>query len=180
MDVDIRGVVAACIHEPFMLRADDEDINILQMIVCELMEENERKVATALAPNLHLVIQQYCNAHTLQENGDGEEVRHAENGPALKHSSTLVNNKVSCMELDRVADKKKGQGLKKQATLMAYESEPLTENLSSNSHYLFLPEYRSEKIYSELLTKIIGFEANLRLMIGPWREHAGFLENFAI
>jgi len=113
MDVDIRGVVAACIHEPFMLRADDEDINILQMIVCELMEENERKVATALAPNLHLVIQQYCNAHTLQENGDGEEVRHAENVPALKHSSTLVNNKVSCMELDRVADKKKGQGLKK-------------------------------------------------------------------
>lgn len=180
MDVDIRGVVAACIHEPFMLRADDEDINILQMIVCELMEENERKVATALAPNLHLVIQQYCNAHALQENGDGEEVRQADNGPGLKHSSTLVNNKVSCMELDRVADKKKGQGLKKQATLMVYESEPLTENLSSNSHYLFLPEYRSEKIYSELLTKIIGFEANLRLMIGPWREHAGFLENFAI
>lgn len=84
------------------------------------------------------------------------------------------------MELDKIADKKKGQGLKKQATLIAYESEPLAENLSSNSHYLFLPEYRSEKIYSELLTKIIGYEANLRLMIGPWREHAGFLEKFAI
>lgn len=98
----------------------------------------------------------------------------------MKHSSTLGVNKTSCMELDKIADKKKGQGLKKQATLIAYESEPLAENLSSNSHYLFLPEYRSEKIYSELLTKIIGYEANLRLMIGPWREHAGFLEKFAI
>jgi hypothetical protein len=55
-EVEVREVVAACIHEPFLLRADDEDINILQMIVCELMEENERKVATALASNLHIVI----------------------------------------------------------------------------------------------------------------------------
>ncbi|MFO0117384.1 MAG: hypothetical protein ACK521_07135 [bacterium] len=56
METEMREVVAACIHEPFLLRSDDEDINILQMIVCELMEENERKVATALAPNLHIVI----------------------------------------------------------------------------------------------------------------------------
>lgn len=180
MEVEIRAVVAACIHEPFMLRADDEDISLLQLIVCELMEENDRKVATALATNMHLVIQQYCNAHALQEIGDVEEVRQAENGQGLKHATTLGNSKISSMDLDRVADKKKGQGLKKQATLMAYDPEPLTENLSSNSNYLFLPEYRSEKIYSELLMKIIGFETNLRHMIGSWREHARFLEDFAI
>lgn len=45
--------------------------------------------------------------------------------------------------------------------------------------YLILPEYKSEKLYSELLTKVMTFEANLRMMIGPWREHAGFLEQFA-
>lgn len=55
-EVEVREVVASCIHEPFLLTTDDEDINILQMIVCDLMEENERKVATSLASNLHIVI----------------------------------------------------------------------------------------------------------------------------
>lgn len=79
MEVEVREVVAACIHEPFLLRADDEDISLLQMIVCDLMEENERRVATALAPNLHIVIKQYCNAFVLQENASGEEFRQGEN-----------------------------------------------------------------------------------------------------
>jgi hypothetical protein len=61
--------------------------------------------------------------------------------------------------------------------MIGYDAEPL--DTSTHSAYLILPEYKSEKLYSELLTKIMTFEANLRLMIGPWREHAGFLEQFA-
>lgn len=43
--IEIREVVAACIHEPFIIRTDTEDISILQTVACELMESNERKVA---------------------------------------------------------------------------------------------------------------------------------------
>ena len=58
------------------------------------------------------------------------------------------------MDLDRLTDKRKAP-IKKQYTMNNVMDEQ--ENISSNSQYLFLPEYKSEKIMSELLTKVMTF-----------------------
>jgi hypothetical protein len=43
---------------------------------------------------------------------EGDDFKKEDSNIGFKHSSTLNNNKVSCMDLDKIADKKK-QVLKK-------------------------------------------------------------------
>ena len=106
-DIDIREVLAACIHEPYKIRTDDEDIGILHDIVCDLMEDTERKVACALAPNLCTIIQLYSNTHSLAELPDDDYGRSGSDR-GLKHSNTWgINKGLSSMDLDKVVDKKK-------------------------------------------------------------------------
>lgn len=71
-NVEIREVLAACIHEPYKIRTDDEDMSNLHDIVCDLMEDTERSVACALAPNLCTIISLYSNSHSLAELPDDE------------------------------------------------------------------------------------------------------------
>jgi hypothetical protein len=133
------------------------------------MECNERPVAMALTTHLHIVIQQYCNTLHLAEVPEECDYGRSSEDKSIKHSSTAFGPKGGAF------DKKKG--IKKMQTTFGHENDQL--DTSTHSAYLILPEYKREKLYSELLTKIMTFETNLRLMIGPWREHAGFLERFA-
>jgi hypothetical protein len=87
------------------------------------------------------------------------------------------------MDVEKYTDKKKPTtGFKKATTstmASSFDPDPQQDAVSTGSQYLILPEYKSERIYSELLTKIMTYEESLRSIIGAWREHAGFLEKFA-
>ena len=104
----MREIVAACIHEPFIIRREDEDISVIQQVVCELMEESERQVVQILAPKINIVIEHYVNNFQLQDSSEQPKSPKENNQTTFKHSSTLAKDKVSCMDLDRIGDKKKG------------------------------------------------------------------------
>ena len=64
-DIKMRETVAACLHEGFILTSDQEDNKKLQVTFCELLEEENKTVASALAANIDVIIKKYANAYAV-------------------------------------------------------------------------------------------------------------------
>jgi len=110
-----------------------------------------------------------------------------------KHSNTAGSSKFlgkeSSFKVSKVSDNgevnrtnsKKG-GIKRKKT-MGVEDMIKTKEVDSNScnlgAYIILPEYTREQCYSELLNRVLQYDANLKNNIGLWREHAHFLDKLS-
>ena len=66
-NIEIRKTVAAALHEGFKLTGDDEDCKKLQVTFCELLEEDNKEVAAALAENIDVIIKKYANKHAISQ-----------------------------------------------------------------------------------------------------------------
>lgn len=76
-----------------MIRRDDEDIAVLHEVVGDLIENNERPVAVALAPHLHIIIKQYCNAlHLSEVPEDGDHYKRAGSDKGIKQLGPKTGN----------------------------------------------------------------------------------------
>ena len=53
--------MAACLHEGFKLTGEDEDCKKLQVTFCELLEEENKTVASKLAEHIDVIIKRYAN-----------------------------------------------------------------------------------------------------------------------
>lgn len=62
---EMRGITAACIHEPFLLASPMEDIKKIQVTLLELLEEDNKDIMLALIPNARILTEKFCNEHAI-------------------------------------------------------------------------------------------------------------------
>lgn len=107
--------MAACLHEAFQMTTDQEDIKKLQNTFCELLEEENKTVAAALAAHINIIIVKYANQYTVSQVTDEPDPSPSEKDLPFCHSNTL-GGKVSQLDFTSAAKNNKSNGLKKQAT----------------------------------------------------------------
>ena len=56
-----------------MIMNEFDDLRVLQSTVLDLMEEQERDVVAALSTKIDIIIERYCNQHTLNSQRNGAD-----------------------------------------------------------------------------------------------------------
>ena len=93
----MRETVASCLHEGFKLTTDHEDIKKLQVTFCELLEEENKTVAAALASHIDVIIVKYANAHAISQvkvADPGDSPSNAADKYSFQHSNTIMYDSV--------------------------------------------------------------------------------------
>ena len=176
----MRETVGRCLHEAFKMTSEQEDIKKLQNTFCELLEEENKTVAAALAEHIDIIIIKYANQYTVSQVKDEPDASPSEKEFGFNHSNTL-GGKISQLDFTSAAKSNKPTGgLKKQATFQnVIGKEEDSETSRGLSKYIILSEYKRELVYQELLPKLEHFNQNISTMMSLWREHAAFLTNFS-
>ena len=174
----MRTVAASCIHEAFLLASPMEDIKKLQMTLLELLDDDNKEIILALVPNIKVLIERFCNDHSLSLHPDPVQPGEANDTTPTKnymlHSANTFGTNFGG-GLNRKYGDLPGttgnKGFKKLTSLNvgAAQDQPEEGNSAGDPSYIITPEYKSEIVYQELLPKLLAFDEHLHAQIGLWR-----------
>ncbi|CDW84144.1 serine threonine-protein phosphatase 4 regulatory subunit 4 [Stylonychia lemnae] len=169
-DTLIRKTVASCIHEAFILTNQEEDTYKLREAFKILLEDTTREVIAAITENIEVILDNFCNDHSLNHYHVQSINIHENNMLTPNASQGQIGQKGSQQsDFTTAITKSKDRKQSKRNNVpfeIAKEEEPN-----------FTPEQVSELLLADLIGKLMIFDGNLSNIHGLWRNQQKFIQH---